>query len=200
MSKALEFFFFIGSTYSHLSVHRAEAHARAAGVDLVWRPFSVRTLMREQDNSPFAGQPVKMRYMWRDHERRAARFGVPFEGIPPYPIDPDERANRVATLAALEGWCPAFARAAYRCWFLDKQDPGSPNALRTVLEGLGQSAERCLAAADADAVRSEYRAQTDRARGLGVFGSPTFVAGRELFWGDDRLDDALDWVCDTDAH
>jgi 2-hydroxychromene-2-carboxylate isomerase len=195
MVKTLDFYFFIGSTYSHLAVHRAEARAREAGVELVWRPFSVRTLMREQNNSPFAGKPVKMRYMWRDLERRAARFGVPFDGIPPYPIDPDERANRVAMLAAHEGWCPAFVRAAYRRWFLDKQDPGDPAVLRSVLEGLGQSAERCLAAADGDAVRAAYRAQTDRARELGIFGSPTFVAGHELFWGDDRLDDALDWVC-----
>ena len=75
---ALEFFFFIGSTYSYLSVQRAEGVARAACVALVWRPFSVRTLMREQNNVPFAGKPVKMAYMWRDLGRRARRFGVPF--------------------------------------------------------------------------------------------------------------------------
>ncbi|MFO1267998.1 MAG: DsbA family protein [Rubrivivax sp.] len=122
MPPRLDFYFFIGSTYSHLSVSRAAALAKAAGVDLVWRPFSVRTLMREQNNSPFVGKPVKMRYMWRDLERRAQRFGVPFDGIPPYPIDPDELANRVAMLAAIEAWCPAFAASAYRAWFIDKQD------------------------------------------------------------------------------
>jgi 2-hydroxychromene-2-carboxylate isomerase len=194
MPPRLEFFFFIGSTYSHLSVWRAEAVAQAAGVELLWRPFSVRTLMREQNNSPFVGKPVKMRYMWRDLERRAQRFGVPFDGAPPYPIDPDERANRVAMLAATEGWCPAFTRAAYRAWFIDQQDPGQPDTLRTLLAGLGRDAERCLAEADAPAVREAYATQTARARELGLFGSPTFVCGAEIFWGDDRLDDALDWA------
>lgn len=194
MAPSLDFYFFIGSTYSHLSVSRADELARAGGVDLVWRPFSVRTLMREQNNSPFVGKPVKMRYMWRDLERRAQRFGVPFDGIPPYPIDPDERANRVAMLAALEGWCPAFTRAAYRRWFIEKQDPGRPEVLRDIVAGLGQDAERCLDAADSAAVRDAYLAQTARARDLGLFGSPSFVAGGELFWGDDRLDDALAWV------
>lgn len=194
MPAALEFFFFIGSTYSYLSVVRAEACAQAAGVELVWRPFSVRTLMREQNNSPFVGKPVKMRYMWRDLERRAQRFGVPFDGIPPYPIDPDERANRVAMLAAIEGWCPAFARAAYQAWFLGKQDPGRPEVLREILSGLGRNAERCMAEAESAAVRGAYVAQTARARDLGLFGSPTFVCGTELFWGDDRLDDALAWA------
>ena len=74
----LDFFYFIGSTYTHLAVHRAEGLAARAGVELSWRPFSVRTLMREQNNIPFAGKPVKAAYMWRDIERRAARLGVPF--------------------------------------------------------------------------------------------------------------------------
>ena len=191
---ALEFFFFIGSTYSYLSVQRAEGVARAAGVALVWRPFSVRTLMREQNNVPFAGKPVKMAYMWRDLGRRARRFGVPFDGIAPYPIDADERANRVATLAALQGWCPEFTRAAYRAWFVDKLDPCRPEVLARIVEGLGRDAARCLEAADGDEVRAEYARQTDRARALGLFGSPSFVCGDEVFWGDDRLDDALDWA------
>lgn len=193
MSSAMDFYFFIGSTYSHLSVMRAESLAAQAGVALVWRPFSVRTLMREQNNIPFATKPIKMKYMWRDVERRAARFGVPFDGVPPYPIDPNELANHVATLAALEGWCKDFTQAAYRKWFLDKRDPGSPEALRAVLQALGRDAEQCIRrASDAD-VQQAYAAATDRARQLGLFGSPTFVVGDEIFWGDDRLEDALAW-------
>jgi len=194
MARRLEFFFFIGSTYSYLSVDRAADLARASRVELVWRPFSVRTLMREQNNSPFVGKPVKMRYMWRDLERRAKRFGIAFDGAPPYPIDPDELANRVATLAALEGWCPQFTQAAYKAWFLGKQDPGQPEVLRSILGGLGQEVDRCLASANAAEIHDAYLAQTARARELGIFGSPTFVHGTEIFWGDDRLEDALAWV------
>jgi len=199
MARRLEFFFFIGSTYSYLSVSRAAGLAQAGGVDLAWRPFSVRTLMREQNNSPFVGKPAKMRYMWRDLERRATRFGIAFDGPPPYPIDPGELANRVATLAALEGWCPQFTQAAYRAWFIGKQDPGQPEAVRSILGALGQDADRCLAGANAAAVHEAYAAQTDRARELGIFGSPTFVHGTEIFWGDDRLEDALAWVDEHDG-
>lgn len=193
MSRQIEFFFFIGSTYSYLSVCRADAAAARAGSELIWRPFSVRTLMREQSNVPFATQPIKMKYMWRDIERRAARFGVPFAGVPPYPIDPDELANHVATLAASKGWCREFTQAAYREWFLGKQDPGAPNALRRILESLGQDAERCIGQARAESTKRDYLATTAQARQLGMFGSPTFVVEREIFWGDDRLEDALEW-------
>ena len=123
MARTLDFFLFIGSTYTYLAVNRAEAAAARAGIALRWRPFSARTIMLEQNNRPFVGKPVKMTYMWRDLERRAERHGVPFAAIPPYPIDMDERANRVATLAADEGWCPAFTRAIYAQWFLEGRTP-----------------------------------------------------------------------------
>jgi len=193
MTSHLEFYFFIGSTYSYLSIMRAEAAAARAGIRLVWRPFSVRTLMREQNNIPFAGKPVKMKYMWRDVERRAARFGVPFTGIPPYPIDASESANHVATLAASEGWCKEFTQAAYRKWFLEKSDPGDSEALRQILEALGRGGENCIERAASAVVKQQYASATEKARQLGIFGSPTFVADTEIFWGDDRLDDALDW-------
>lgn len=193
MSRRIDFYFFIGSTYTYLSVSRAETLAAQAGVELVWRPFSVRTLMREQNNIPFADKPAKSRYMWRDVERRAARFGVPFDGVPPYPIDADELANHVATLAAGEGWCRAFTQAAYRAWFMDRQDPGTPAVLRRILHSLGHDAERCIGRATDDVTRREYLASTEQARQLGIFGSPTFAVGQEIFWGDDRLEDALAW-------
>ncbi len=193
MPQRLDFFYFIGSTYTYLAVMRAEGLAKQAGVELRWRPFSVRTLMREQENIPFSTKPVKLKYMWRDVERRAGRHGLAWRGIPKYPIDAEERANRVATLAAMEGWCPEFTQAAYRAWFLEGQDPGEQEILSSILAGLGKDPQTILAAADSAPVRERYLAETNTARGLGMFGSPTFACGEEIFWGDDRLEDALAW-------
>lgn len=193
MQASIDFYFFVGSTYSYLSVARAAGEAAQAGVTLNWKPFSVRTLMREQNNSPFTGKPAKLAYMWRDLERRAARFQVPFAGAPQYPIDPQERANRVATLASQEGWCPEFVQAAYAAWFQRKMDPGSLETLASILRGLNRDAEACIEKAESPSVIGLYKERTDTARALGVFGSPSFVVGQEVFWGDDRLEDALAW-------
>jgi 2-hydroxychromene-2-carboxylate isomerase len=193
MQKQLDFFLFLGSTYTYLAVNRAEALAAEAGLSLRWRPFSVRSIMIEQNNRPFVGKPVKLAYMWRDLERRAGRHGIPFKSIPPYPNDADELANRVATVAATEGWCPAFARAAYRTWFLENKDPGKIEQTSLILEQLGQNPNEVLARADSSEIRDKYAAETEVARDLGIFGSPTFVYNSEIFWGDDRLEDAIDW-------
>lgn len=194
MPRSLDFFFFIGSTYTYLTVSRIEALAARAGISVRWRPFSVRTIMAEQNNVPFRDKPAKARYMWRDIERRAGRHGLPFGSVPPYPVDPDELANRVAVAAALEGWCPAYAIATYRAWFLDHERPGDLQPLRALLAGLGQDPDATIARADTQAIRDRYAAETQAARSLGIFGSPTFVSGAEIFWGDDRLEDALDWT------
>jgi len=189
---SLDCYVFIGSTYGFLTAHRAASVAAAQGVRLDWKPFSLRTLLREQDSSPFLGRSAKLAYMWRDIERRAGRFGIPFARPSRYPVDGQERANHVATLASREGWCADFLREAYRAWFLEDRDPGDPAALALVLERLGRPAGTAMRAEAPDVVAA-YAANTDRARALGIFGAPDFVCGEEVFWGDDRLEDALAW-------
>ena len=138
-------------------------------------------------------KPVKLAYMWRDVERRATRHGIPFNGIPDYPNDPEELATRVALLASKEGWCPDFVKAAYACWFLENKDPGDANNLSPLLARLGKKPDEVIAKANSEEIRKEYRMTTEAACALGIFGSPTFVCGQEIFWGDDRLEDAIDW-------
>ena len=193
MTARIDFFFFLGSTYTYLTVMRIEDVAREAGIEVRWRPFNVRAIMREQDNNPFMTKPVKMRYMWRDLERRAARHGIAFDRSPEYPIDPELLANRVATVAAAEGWCREYVTAAYRGWFLDRQLPHDPAHLNRTLEQLGQDPERVIELADSGETAKAFEGATDKARALGIFGSPSFAVGSEIFWGDDRLEDALDW-------
>lgn len=191
----LEFWISVGSTYSYLTVKRIDALAEAAGVSVAWRPFSVREIMVEMDNVPFARKPVKAAYMWRDIERRAQARGLAPKLPAPYPLQDFDVANRVAVLAWKEGWCADYVRAAYRHWFEDGQPAGSRAHLEHVLPELGQDLDRVLAEAEGDAVGAAYSAATDEARRKGIFGAPSFVtADAELFWGDDRLEEALDWA------
>jgi 2-hydroxychromene-2-carboxylate isomerase len=197
VTRTIDFYFFIGSTYTYLTLERIEAAARSADVEVVWRPFFLRSILAELNHSPFVGKPPKLAYMWRDLERRAALHRIRFAGIPPYPVDPDGLANRVAQLAATEGWVEDFARTVYRRWFLAHEVPGSLTSLRNVLAGLGQDPDAVIARAEASSNRAALDAATERARRLGVFGSPTFACEGEIFWGDDRLEEALQWATGT---
>ncbi len=190
----VDFWFSIGSTYTYLTVMRLGDVARAGGIGFRWRPFDVRRVMVAQNNIPFRDKPVKAAYMWRDIERRAARYRLTPRLPAPYPLPELVRANLVATLGAREGWVEDYVRATYRRWFDDGQPAGEEPNLSASLAGIGQDPARVLALAASDEIAGALTAATDEAMALGVFGAPSFVVDGEVFWGDDRLDDAIAWA------
>lgn len=192
--RSIDFWFSVGSTYTYLTVSRLEKVAKAEGVSFNWRPFSVRALMQEQNNIPFATKPIKMAYMWRDIERRAAMYGLDVKVPAPYPLKEFDLANRLALLGLAEGWGKSFIVASYRRWFVDGHEPAIEPNLSASLAEAGQQVDRVVKRASGEDVAKSYEAATGEARRLGVFGSPTFAVDDELFWGDDRLDDAVTWL------
>ncbi|MDB5854782.1 MAG: DsbA oxidoreductase [Herminiimonas sp.] len=175
MAQELDFYFNYGSTYSYLTIMRIEGLAAQAGIEVHWRPFNVRSIFVEQNNIPFKDKPVKAQYMWRDIERRAALFGLEWRGIPPYPVDRSGLCNRLGAIAADEGWAPAFTRAVYRAWFLERLDFGLPEIVNPILAVLGQDPDAVIRRADGDEGRHKFDVNTEDARKLGVFGAPSFV-------------------------
>ena len=194
MAETIDFWFSVGSTYTYLSVMRLQESEAESGLAFRWRPFSVRALMMEQDNVPFRGKPIKTAYMWRDIERRAAMYGIPARLPAPWPLTEFDLANKVAVLARAEGWCEDYVRHTYRRWFEHGEEPGLELHLSDALREIGQDPRRVLDAAGGDAVARAYAEATDEARGLSLFGSPSFVVDGEVFWGDDRLEDAIGWA------
>ena len=189
----IDFWFTMGSTYSYLSVMRLGEVERASGIRFNWRPFHLLIILQEMKHVPFADKPAKAAYMWRDIERRAAMYGIPASLPAPYPAKQSIVANLVATVGMRQGWGADFVRAAYRRWFQLGQETGSEPNVSESLRDIGQEPQSVLASANAADTKNVLMAETDVARELGIFGSPTFAIGQELFWGDDRLEDAISW-------
>lgn len=188
----IDFWFSIGSLYTYLSVMRIDRIEETTDATFRWRPFSVRAIMIEMDNIP-ARKPAKLAYAWRDLERRAATNLCDFRTRPPYPLKGFDLANRIAIVGAGEGWCPDYARATYARWFGLGEEAGSePNVSKSLRE-IGQDPARVIELAQSDEIGRAYDSATAEAKSLGIFGAPTFVTRGEIFWGDDRLDDAVRW-------
>jgi 2-hydroxychromene-2-carboxylate isomerase len=192
-AETIDFWFTMGSTYSYLSVMRLKDVERAHGVAFRWRPFHLLIILQEMKHVPFADKPAKMHYMWRDLERRAAMHGIAAALPAPYPAKASVTANLVALAGMREGWGADFVRAAYRRWMQEGEETGDEPNLSSSLRDIGQDPGRVLKLANSRETDDLLRAETETAKQLGIFGSPTFVVGRELFWGDDRLEDAISW-------
>ena len=116
----------------------------------------------------------------------------------PYPLQEFDLANRVAVLAMQEGWCEDYVQATYRRWFVDGLEAGSEPNLSQSLAEVGQDTARVVERADDLDIEAAYVEQTDRAQRAGIFGSPSFIVDGEVFWGDDRLEDAITWAKNPD--
>jgi 2-hydroxychromene-2-carboxylate isomerase len=189
----IDFWLSMGSTYTYLTVMRLGAVEASAGVRFRWRPFNLRSIFDSMSHFPFPAESPKTAHMWRDVERRAASYGIPIRIPAPYPAKNSALTNRVALVGSQEGWVKEVALAAYRRWFQLGEESGGDDHVASSLRDIGQDPHRVLDLAHGDRIQQLWDSETDRARELGVFGSPTFAVDGELFWGDDRLEDAVSW-------
>lgn len=193
--KAVEFWFEFASTYSYPAAMRIESMASEHGARLIWRPFLLGPIFSAQGwkDSPFSLYPAKGRYMWRDLERTCQAQGLPFQKPSLFPRN-SVLAARVAVRYAEAPWLPAFVRAVYSANFAQDQDISQPAVVAGCLTSLGQDAASILEDCQSAGAKDLLRRQTEAAASLGIFGAPSFVVGNELFWGNDRLTQALEWA------
>jgi len=191
----LDFFFDFASPYACLSALRIRAVAHSAAVSVRWRPFLLGPIFRSEGlmDSPLNVYPLRGSYAVRDVARRARRYGFEVRFPSVFPRNGLLPA-RVALVALREGWGEAFSESVFRAEFQEDADISKQEVVGGLLSGLGQDASRVFALAEAPEVKGALRAETEAAQAVGIFGAPSFLVQGELFWGDDRLEDALGWA------
>jgi 2-hydroxychromene-2-carboxylate isomerase len=194
MKPSLTFWYELASTYSWLAAERIETLAAQADIEVAWRPFLLGPIFAAQGwtSSPFNLFPAKGRNMWRDMERQCVRMGLPTIVRPnPFPQN-SLLATRVATALTAHNRVH-FSLAVYRAQFIKGSSIADRHVLAAILADTG-APPGALAAADATETKNALRRATDQAQALGLYGAPSFTtASGELFWGNDRLEDAIAW-------
>ena len=190
----IDFYFSIGSTYTYLSVTRILDVETKHGVKFNWKPFSVRAIMKEMNNVPFPKEKAnKVTYMWRDIERRAEGYGFFAKTPVPYPLTQFDLANKLAILGLKEGWGIDYVRLTYKRWFQEGKEPATEPNISEICSELKLEKDKIILKANSDELEKEYLVNTDSARKNKIFGSPSFIVNNEIFWGDDRMEDAITW-------
>ena len=189
---ALEFWFDFGSNYSYLSMMRIEALAAAVGINVVLKPFLLGPIFKSfgWETSPFVLQRKKGDYTWRDMERQCEKYSLPWHKPSVFP----RRAllpTRLALAAAGEPWLNDFCKLVMHANFVDDREIDDLETMTELLARLQVAPQAWIAAAQGETAKMALRSQSDLAAEGGVFGAPTFFVGQEMFWGNDRLEDAL---------
>lgn len=192
----IDFWYEFASPYSALAAFRIEREAEAAGVSVAWRPFLLGPIFASQGwtGSPFNAFPTKGAHMWRDLARHGEALGVRFGRPDPFPQN-GLLAARIALVAREAGWCADFTRAVYRAEFSDLEPISDRSVMAAIISASGRDPEPVLSSAESGDNKQRLRAATNEAIGRGLFGAPSFTTSDgELFWGNDRLAEALHWA------
>jgi 2-hydroxychromene-2-carboxylate isomerase len=188
----IEFWFDFGSNYSYLSMMRIRRAAAAANLRVELKPFMLGPIFKSLgwETSPFVLQTLKGDYVWRDMGRQCVKYGLRWQRPSEFP-----RNALLAARIALQGegtcWIEGFCEQVMLANFADDRDVGDEAVLAGILAGLGADSAEIIAAAKTDACKAALRARTADAQARGIFGAPMFFVGDEMFWGNDRLEDAI---------
>lgn len=194
MAHEIDLWITCGSTYTYLALSQLPEAEHAHGVSFRVRPFYLGKIFDDMGRWPFPDGAKKTKYMWRDIERRANARGLSPKLPAPYPAPNATLANQVAYLALQQPWGRQYLTSSYRHWFEHGMLPGDADNLSASLGEVGQDMETLLSSVKAQSVHERLIEETETAKHLGIFGAPMFVVGGELFWGDDRLNDAIAWA------
>lgn len=188
----LEFWFEFASNYSYLSVMRIEELSARHDVAIAWRPFLLGPIFRSfgWDTSPFVLQKAKGQYVWKDMARQCDKYRLPWRKPTVFPRR-SLLPMRVAMVGADQHWIGEFCREVMLLNFWADEEIDDETVVRAILKGLGLPADTLVAEACSEANKARLREQTETARARGIFGAPTFFAGTEMYWGNDRLEDAI---------
>jgi 2-hydroxychromene-2-carboxylate isomerase len=184
------FYYDLGSPYAYLSAERIHAVFDEAGAAApVWKPVLLGGLFAKFDRGSWARTDAREEGM-RECERRAAAYGLPPIRWPEnWPSD-YLFAMRVATFATEIGRGVSLPLAAFRQHFAAGRDLSEPDNVLIAAASAELHPRALKTAVGRDAIKTRLRETTDEAAGLGVFGVPSVVVGDEVFWGDDRLEEA----------
>lgn len=188
----IEFWFDFGSNYSYLSMMRIRRLAADAGVRVQLKPFMLGPIFKTLgwETSPFVLQTMKGNYVWRDMQRQCAKYGLRWQRPSVFP-----RNGLLPARVALQGegapWLSEFCEQVMLANFADDREIGDQAVIAGILAGLGVDSKAIIAAAGSDTFKAELRARTASALARGIFGAPMFLVGDEMFWGNDRLEDAF---------
>lgn len=186
MARTLDFYFDYGSPTSYLAYTQVPGIAARTGATVNYRPILLGGIFQATGNRSPVEVAAKDRYMKEDLKWFAARYGVPFQHNPHFPVN-TLALMRGAIYALREGFLVRYSDAVFKAMWADAMNMGEQGTIGKALAGAGLDAGRILAATQDPAIKEALKSATEEAVQRGLFGAPTFFVGERMHFGQDRL-------------
>ncbi len=191
--RELTFWYEFASPYSYVSAMRIEDLTKGKDISVTWQPFLLGPIFKAKgwNTSPFVLDKVKGDYMWADVARLSTWYGLPEltkpAAFPPHSL----MATRVAMAIPDMKQRADFSKLVFQQEFGFQMDISSIDNIRDWLGSVGLNVDAVMQQAQTDQTKTQLRANVTAAMDLGIFGAPSFTVRGEMFWGNDRLEQAI---------
>ena len=197
MSGRAVFYYDFSSPYSYLAAERISGLFAEGGVEQPeWQPISFGHILQATGRRPWSFPPEPDPEHLEENRRRAAERGLPEVVYPDgWPLDNYSlNPARAAIYAKESGRVVSFSLACFRQVFAAGKDMSDVDNVLIAAAACELHPNAVLKGIETQSVKDKLRAATDQALALGVEGIPTIAVGDRLFWGDDRLEEAVQAV------
>ena len=187
MTKEVEFLFDVGSPTAYLAYTQLPEIAEKARANIIWVPILLGGLFKAVGNQSPALLAPKSAWMASDLPRFARRYNVPYQPNKYFPIN-TLALMRGAVAADEDGFLQEYLAAVFPAMWVQSRKMDDPEVVSDTLITCGIDPEQLFARIGDQAVKDKLKTNTERAAERGAFGAPTFFVGRNMFFGQDRLD------------
>lgn len=195
MAEPIDFYFDFSSPYGYFMAEKIDALAAAHGRSVRWRPFLLGAVYKHTGSRLMLDAPLKGPYVFRDFERTAAFYGLPWVVPQPFPVGTQVAARAFYWLLDQdEAMARRFALDIYRAYFAQGRDISQEAVVADVAAAVGADRAALVEALAGEAIRNRLKDECARAIDKGVFGSPYVIVDGEAFWGVDRIPQIERWL------
>ena len=190
MDKVIDYYYSLISPWTYLGGIRFEEVAARHEATVNYKPMKLSEVFPATGGLPLAKRaPARQAYRLAELERWRAFLDMPLNIHPKhFPVAEWPAAGMVIAADHPGPARGSLTNALLRAVWAEERDISDTDTLRVIATENGMDGNALLAQAEEEAANQEYQANTDEALALGVFGSPIYVCGGDLFWGQDRLD------------
>ena len=188
MTTTIDFYYDFGSPTAYLAHKRFDYFREQYDVEINYQPMLLGGVHKATKNSPPITVPLKGMYMLQyDLPRFAKRYQVPFKMNPNFPIN-TLPLMRGAFAAEKLGVSAEYVNAVFDALWIGGANLGDPEVVKQMLVDNNLPADELLALTQDPEIKQQLIDATEAAVKRNCFGAPTMFVGKEMFFGQDRLD------------
>ena len=193
MIKSFEFFFDFGSPYSFLAHEQIKKIKKEKEIKIKYMPILLGALLKLAGLKPLVDIPIKGKYMIRDCKLCAEKYNIEFKFNNYFPII-TLNLMRCVLVAEKKDFAQNYINKVFNAIWKDGLNLNDNMIVEKLLKNLDINPKTFLMEAVDSKIKDELKKRTDEAYNKGIFGVPSFIVNNKVFWGQDRIEFALNEV------